>query len=364
VVALAGCGGEDSSFSLLADSDSFKQTTGTTNSKVDILWVIDNSGSMESSQQNVTNNLNAFIQDFSSKGLDFKMAVTSTDAYRTQFTGNQNCSRFRNGILNSSCNTISGRTYSSYRIIDQLTPNLINNFMINASLTDTNNSIYGSGDERAFQSIRAALNQPLNTGFIRQDSFLSVIIVSDEEDFSHDGSTIREDYNYSGLHTVQSYVDYLDGITNSTSTNRRYNVNAMAIFDAACRDLLNTEWAGRKIGTRYGQLVDRVNEAHSTAETRGLKTSLCGNFAQDLQRIASGILTLANRFTLARIPKPETISVIVNGVVIPNRDTNPLGDGGWVYEVSSNSILFVGLAYIPPSGSNIKVDYDPLAYGQ
>jgi hypothetical protein len=249
-------------------------------------------------------------------------------------------------------------------VIDQVTPNIISNFLINASLTDTNNSIYGSGDERAFQSIKAALNQPLNAGFVRQDSFLSVIIVSDEEDYSHDGSNLREDYNYSGLHTVQSYVNYLDGITSSTPTNRRYNVNAMAIFDAACRDFLNTSWAGRKIGLRYGQLVDSVNTAHPTVETRGLKTSLCGNFANDLKKIADSILTLANRFALARIPKPETIQVTVNGVLMPNRDTNPLGNGGWVYEESSNSILFIGNAYIPPSGSNIKVDYDPLAYGQ
>lgn len=362
-LASAGCG-KGSSFSLLDDQDSFKQSDGTVSSKVDILWVIDNSGSMETSQNNVSSNLNSFIQDFSSKNLDFKMAVTTTDAYRVEYNNNTNCSRFRDGIRNSSCNAISGRTYSGVHVMDSLLSNLQQVFLINVSLTDGANNIYGSGDERVFQSIRATLNENLNAGFLRPDSFLSIIIVSDEEDFSQNSSSLNESYSNPGLHTVQSYVDYLDVLTTSTSTNRRYNVNAMAIFDETCRQSLNTTFSGRKIGLRYGQLIDSVNTAHPTLETQGLKTSLCGNFAEDLNKIASNILTLANKFSLKRLPIPETINVIVNGLTIPSQSANPLNDGGWVYEVSTNSVLFIGNKYIPPSGSTIRVTYDPLGYGQ
>lgn len=359
-----GCG-KESSFSLLSEQDSFKQTTGTFNSKVDILWVIDNSGSMETSQDNVISNLNSFIGDFATKNLDFKMAVTTTDAYRVLFNGNHNCSRFRDGLLNSSCNTVSNTPYSGVRVMTPSTADLLNVFAINTRLTNSSRGIYGSGDERAFQSIRASLEESLNAGFIRDDSFLSVIILSDEDDFSHNSSTLREDYNYSGLHTVQSYVDFLDSVTGSTPANRRYNVNAMAIFDSQCRDLLNTTWSGRKIAQRYGALIDNVNTAFaSSPESQGLKTSLCGNFADDLQRISEGILTLSSQFVLRRIPIPETIEVLVDGVPVPHRDTNPAGDGGWRYEAGSNSIFFVGLNYIPSSGASISVNYDPVAYGQ
>ncbi|MCB0351806.1 MAG: hypothetical protein KDD38_11525 [Bdellovibrionales bacterium] len=357
-----GCG-KDSSFSLLDDQDTFQQSDSTVNSKVDILWVIDNSGSMETSQNNVISNLNSFIQDFSSKNLDFKMAVTTTDAYRVQYTGNSNCSKFRDGIRNSSCNTVNGRPYSGIPVMDSLTANLQSVFLINASLTDSNANIYGSGDERAFQSMKAALDENLNSGFLRTDSFLSVIIVSDEEDFSQNGSSLNENYNNPGLHTVQSYVNYLDNLTSSTPTNRRYNVNAMAIFDETCRASLNSTFTGRKIGLRYASLVDSVNTAHPSSETQGLKTSLCGNFAQDLNLIASNILTLANRFSLNRLPIPETIAVIVNGVSVPHKDSNPSNDGGWIYEASTNSILFIGNGYIPPSGASIRVTYDPVGYG-
>jgi len=362
LVYTTGCG-KGSSFSLSSQSDTFTQSAGSlASSKADILWVIDNSGSMETSQANVTSNLNSFIQDFSNKNLDFKMAVTTTDAYRVQYTGNTNCAQFRDGILNSSCNTVSGRTYSGERVLSSLTMNLVSVFLINASLTDSTYGIFGSGDERAFQSIQAALNSPLNANFLRADSFLSVIIVSDEDDFSHDSSSLNENYASPLMHTVDSYVSYLDTMTGSTPTNRRYNVNAMAIFDEPCRVSLNSTFTGRKIGVRYGQLIDSVNAAFPNVESQGLKTSLCGNFADDLKNIAQNILSLSSRFDLARIPIVSTISISVNGVVVPNRDLNPLGNGGWVYESATNSILFVG-PYVPASGSSISINYDPVAYG-
>ena len=63
----AGCGGQGSSFSLLEEEDFFKQTSGIANTKIDILWVIDNSGSMANSQANLVANLNSFMEDLSVK---------------------------------------------------------------------------------------------------------------------------------------------------------------------------------------------------------------------------------------------------------------------------------------------------------
>jgi hypothetical protein len=364
-----GCG-KGSSFSNLADQDTFKQTSGTVTSKLDILWVIDNSGSMQTSQQDVNDNLAAFIQEFSNKNLDFKMAVTSTDAYRVNFNNNHNCSKFRDGIRNSSCNTVNGKTYSGIPVIESILPAMLDlnflrsTFLINSLLTDTANNIYGSGDERAFSSMQAAFDEPLNAGFLRPDSFLSVIIVSDEEDFSHTGSNLNESYANTNLIPVSNYVNYLDTLTGSTPTNRRYNVNTISILDDACRVSLNTTFSGRKIGLRYIELVDSVNTAFTIDEIKGKKKSLCGDFATDLVSIANGAVTNASRFPLQRLPIESSIAVIVNGNVVPNNATNPLANGGWAYEASSNSILFIGSLYIPASGASIKVTYDPQGYGQ
>src|SRR4051794_7209298 len=50
------------------------------NSDVDILWVIDNSGSMKEYQQHVIINTLAFMQNFTANtGLRWKMGLLSTD---------------------------------------------------------------------------------------------------------------------------------------------------------------------------------------------------------------------------------------------------------------------------------------------
>jgi hypothetical protein len=358
VNSIMGCG-KESSFSLLSEADKFTQDVAF-NTKVDILWVMDNSGSMESSQSNVADNMQAFIQDFSTKSLDYKMAVTTTDAWMVQFGASDNCSKFREGIrTGANCSTVGGKTYSGVPIMLPSTPNLETVFLTNVLLTDDVGGFFGSGDERAFQSIMRTFEEDSNSGFLRPDSFLSIIIVSDEEDFSHDGTNFTQNLNDSTLYTIDSVADYLDDLTDSTATNRRYNVNAMAVLDAACRTQLGMN---TKVNQRYLQLVDKVNEAFSTEETKGKKTSLCGDFAEDLEDIAGGILSLASKFPLQRIPIPETIIVKVNGVTIPNKDTNPLADGGWFYDSASNSIFFTS-NYVPATGASISVVYDPAAFG-
>src|SRR5579859_2945781 len=75
----SGCSNGGTTYSLLASGQSFKQAK--VNSKVDLLWVVDNSGSMLPLQTNLTNNLHAFIDQFVTKDFDFHIAVTSSDAY-------------------------------------------------------------------------------------------------------------------------------------------------------------------------------------------------------------------------------------------------------------------------------------------
>src|SRR5690606_21483555 len=59
-------------------NDQFVQNTAQ-DAAVDILWVIDNSGSMGNEQADLADNFNLFIQDFITRGIDFKMAITTTD---------------------------------------------------------------------------------------------------------------------------------------------------------------------------------------------------------------------------------------------------------------------------------------------
>ncbi|MBK8202737.1 MAG: hypothetical protein IPK68_10610 [Bdellovibrionales bacterium] len=148
-----GCEKNAPSFSLLPDSEIFFQNSGAVSPKIDLLWVVDNSGSMHSSQVNVANNFSSFISDFSSRGFDYRMAVVATDAYRQLFTGSPTVSLFKS----------AGGT----SIITPSTPD-INNVFIDNIMVGT----AGYGDERALQSIKVAMDNPSNSGLLRSDSFL------------------------------------------------------------------------------------------------------------------------------------------------------------------------------------------------
>ncbi len=325
------CGDKESSFSILPDSNIFYQNGSNLNSKIDILWVIDNSGSMETSQQNVANNFNSFINGFVTKNLDFKIAVIDTGAWQTQFTNNKNQSRFRDG----------NSTHSGVFVITPSTPNLVQTFMTNVMLGTS-----GTGDERMHSSFKQALLNSQNAGFVRPDSHLAIINLTDEDDFSHDtAQSIGHNYNDPSLIPIANYVSWLDQFTGTSGATRRYSVSTVSILDQACETQLNSgQFGGRIIARRVNELVDA---------TGGIKGSLCGDFATSLNAIAANIIELSTQFFLDREPIPESIQVFVDDVLV-----NPSATNGWTYNPAALSVVFHGSA-IPNQGAKIYVKYDP-----
>lgn len=334
---LTGCSHEADSFSLLSDTQSFTQSAATVNNKVDILWVVDNSGSMAPLQNNLVNNFDSFIKNFQAKGFDFKIAVTTSDAYRANagFQNNPSLSVFKDG---------AGSVHTGSFVITPLTTNVSSTFVTNASQGQN-----GSGDERVFSSFKAALDNPQNANFIRPDSFVSVIILSDEDDFSNptraEGAGTDHNYNDPGLESVSSYLSYLDGITQSSQANRRYNVSAITVLDSTCYNSHLKDAPSTIIGQRYMQMVNQTN---------GVLGSICdASYASSLNNIQQKILELSTQFPLARLPIVSTIVVSVDSQVIPNDSVN-----GWTYVEASNSIMFHGPA-VPSASASIHVSFDP-----
>ncbi|MES2857535.1 MAG: hypothetical protein V4692_16815 [Bdellovibrionota bacterium] len=333
---VSGCGQKGASFSLLPSEANFQQS-GLTKNKIDILWVVDNSGSMESSQQNLAVNMRRFVDIFNARGFDYSMAVTTSDAYKAQFGSGAAQSKFRDGTDDTS--------HTGYFVVNRGTPDLENVFGINVL-----QGIWGSGDERSFQSFRAALSNPMNAGFPRAGAFLAVIILSDEDDYSHDGSDSRAgQYSYSGMHTIASYVSYLDGLTGATADTRasRYSVNAISIMDQACLNELNATSPGRRIGVRYQELATATN---------GIVGSLCGDFGSTLSTISAYILNSVTEFFLTRIPNVSTIRVTIENVSVP-MITDPSGNG-FIYHSDRNSITFHG-TFKPGPSESVKITFDP-----
>jgi hypothetical protein len=326
---------EVATVSILEETDVFEQNTSSFDNKIDILWVVDNSGSMANLQANVAANFESFISQFAGKNYDFQMAVTTTDAWLESKGNNyQNCGQ-TTGIS-------AYRANSGYAILTPNTPNLADAFIDNIS-----QGVEGCGDERAFSSMIEALGNPDNIqlGFPRADAFLAVIIVSDEDDFSHDdGEPLFNDHNDPRIHDVSLYDEALQIITGSNSSRRTYNVSSIAIFDQACVEE-NDPWG--VLATRYESLVDT---------TDGVKASVCANdFSSNLEEIQQKIVVLSTQFFLSREPIEESIVVMVDSEEIQNDPNN-----GWTYNKDANSIMFHGEA-VPNQGADIEITFDPVA---
>jgi hypothetical protein len=345
LIGLSACDKSGGGISILAAEENFKVSLSIQARPIDIMWVVDNSGSMNSSQQNLATNFSSFIQDFVAFNYDFRMAVTTTDTWFNQYNSNAFYSpRWRSGnragLLNPSFNPQGANTDSGVFVINKTTPQLNSVFTTNIRV-----GTQGNGDERAFASMIRSLNHGPNNDFRRSDAFLSIIIVSDEEDFSSNSSAFNDSYSNPNLISVANYVSQLDAITASTADNRRdrYQVSNISIRDAACLASLGD--SSQKIQQRYDQIAD---------VTGGSKNSLCDSFSTVLNNIKDSVLAAAAVFALDRTPIVDSIVVKVDGTVIP------IGVNTWSYETVTNSVRFAsGYAKTLSADSNISITYDP-----
>ena len=166
------------------------------NRNLDILFVIDNSGSMREEQASLVANFNRFINvlDNIEGGLpNVHIGVVSTDIGAGPYgimgcTGNGDNGILQNAPVGGACDTPGPERY----IVDIANDDGVtrtNNYT--GTLADTFSCISelgttGCGFEQPLEAMRRALNgsNAQNAGFLRDDAFLAVIIISDEDDCS------------------------------------------------------------------------------------------------------------------------------------------------------------------------------------
>jgi len=195
LVAMAGC--PDREVSVVdpqQDKEEFKDIPVQLNRDVDILFMIDNSGSMEEEQSSLAANLPQFINVLSTieGGLpNIHLGVISSDMGAGPFN-----------ISNCSGNGDNGQLQTQARVTGCSPPTgaYISDVSDGAGGRTTNYSgglsetfaciaqlgINGCGFEQHFESMRRALNgsNAFNNGFLRETAFLAVVFLADEDDCS------------------------------------------------------------------------------------------------------------------------------------------------------------------------------------
>ncbi len=210
-----------------------------TEGKADILFVIDNSGSMAEEQQKLKDNMSAFIEVLTNSIIDYQVGVISTDVVRvptspecqpccdldTDADGVPDWSNCDGGRLVSG----DGRTRIFRRPSDAdptqteiLKQQLIQDF--NAAVTALGTE--GSAFETPFSALRRAVDpdadfavRAINWGFLRPDADLAVIFLSDEDACEYPADwyadPFRDDADcYTGVNptSVAELLDFLASV--------------------------------------------------------------------------------------------------------------------------------------------------------
>lgn len=160
--------------------------------KLDIIFVIDNSLSMGNKQENLKKNSPKFvdiIQNFRTKSgtkLDWRIAVTTTSLYATQKELDKNAEKSKpdadfdawNGAFRKS--TTCGTTQ---RWVEGTDADVATKFGCLAKV-----GTKGAGDEKPLDALELSLEDRVkdgtNVGFRRKDALLAAILMTDEDDSS------------------------------------------------------------------------------------------------------------------------------------------------------------------------------------
>lgn len=303
VVSLLGIGSNDA-----RQVDEFEQLG---KPKVDILFIVDNSGSMFEEQTALSSNFAAFIQFAEAQGIEYQLAVTTTDV---------------DGGEDGRFVPLSGNPAD--RIVTPQTQPDPETVFVNNVNVGTN----GSADEQGLEAAYLALSNPLifghNAGFLRPDAVLSVIFVSDEED--------------SSPNTVPFYINFLLSIKGFRNTNLFTASAIVGDTGGGC----NGAGGNAGAGERYIEVANR---------TGGVFQSICtSDWSRSLEDLSTTAFGFKSRFFLDNQPVIPTIVVTLDGVVIPA--TSPEGTVNWSYDYGTNSVNFSPFA-TPEPGAQIRVEY-------
>lgn len=280
--------------------------------QIDILFVIDNSGSMAGEQTILANSFSNFISSFIVKNLDFHIGVVSTD------------------VSQSGAGRLISK--SSEKYLTNSSPNLVSQFQANAKL-GTN----GSGAEQGLESMFLSLDPSLisasgyNAGFIRPNALLSVIIVSDEDEDISNGETISQRINRT-----------VGRVQNLKGNNFR-----MDFFINLSAPVQNNTYPNGNLPYPkvYLQAASQLGSTPINVES---------DFSAPLSKLGDDIASqMVSQFVLKNIPlDPSSIIVKINGVVVPQDSID-----GWTYDSATNKIVLHGSYINAAAGNTVSIDY-------
>lgn len=280
---------------------------------VDILFVVDNSGSMQEEQVGIGNKIGGFLDKI--KNLNWQIAITTTDdRTSTPITGDTNRpwgdGQFRPFDSNSGSQYILSASQVSLSDAQSKLSNAIQM------------GIGGSGTERGINATYRAVERSVQAGpqkdFFRSNAKLAVVVISDEDECSTGLSGCP-----SASADKSNPQNLISQIQNTLGPNKGFSFHSIIAIpgDSSCT-------TGGNAGNVYKSLSNL---------TSGVVSSVCSSdYSTPLSSIGSRVVELVNSVTLSCKP------VDLNGdgkadVQIELADGRTLNNG---FEVNGMNMYF------------------------
>jgi hypothetical protein len=267
---------------------------------LDIVLVVDNSNSMQQEQTNLSTKIAPLLSKVAQS--DWQIAVTSTDFYRP------------------ACE----------RLFNKQTANLATVF----ANTIKNLGINGDGVEIGFyKAVQALSNTCQGQDWVRPNSTVVVLIVSDEDNCSNTLDTTN--CRGTGAKDASYILNYLAQIRELGRTARMYGIISPPENPCATAD--NT-------GFVYAEAIKA---------TQGFYGSICdASYENTLAAISENISSiLAPSFRLKQRPLSESMRVRLNGKEIDPKDIEVIGSEVYIKGGLANNAA-VSIAYVSDVGSS------------
>lgn len=400
-------------------TDSFT-ISQTSNNKVDILFVVDNSGSMGDNQANLANAFSGFIAPFSTSNVDYQIGVVSTTVRDAGYTSSYNFAQSLT-IFNQGSNFSDGNPYldpvvgkllrrtNNDKVIKKgSTQDVVRQFAGRCTHLETWNhsgtlrsyfatdsscpsgtaglgnvqiGSYGNGYEQGLNSVIKFMAGSDKAALLRSDAKFAIIFVSDENEVitNNDGAN-----DLAGL--AGNATDAQKRTCNTNSIQNRINrfTTALNGKDAIMKFIVDVDGTDGSFGSNVGAFATNPNLTTSSTQ-RGY--DYCGNtsgigmmqnpevYLKLAQQTSSVVADIDNDFTstltdIGNQIYTETIAtttlthsnVVANSIVVTlNGSTVPKSvnnSDGWKYNAGAGTVTLTGIYAVPNGVVNITYNYN------
>jgi hypothetical protein len=268
--------------------------------KVDVLWVVDNTGSMVQEQQMLANGMHRFVEALNHENINWHAGIVTTD------------------VSGNDAGVLQGTPWLITSNIDQAAEALQDAAHV---------GLLGHQPEAGLAAAVIALSPELketNRGFRRDDAALHIVVFSDSDDDSE---------SVLGPNTTERFLEFLDQQAIITGHSASFS----AVVGASPHGCIGQGGTALP-GTRYIDVVD---------QSGGTQGNICNaDFESVMTVLASQSVEWKTRFTLQAEPDKETLRIQVNDQRI---------DTGWILLPELPGIEF---NVAPEPDAEIRIRYE------